>query len=289
MKRRRLTMHSKRQRALRLALTLMGGSVLIVAALFVMRLVLPAPPELDETTLCPMDGKPLGHTLVLVDKTDFHTPQHVAAIKDWIGRKKAAVGDHEMLSLRLITDRPEDAGRPLFSRCNPGDGKGMSSRWSNPRRAWERWRPSFGEPLEQALGGILRHQQAKVSPILESIDVALWDTSFSPDLPSRTLVIVSDMVQNMPGHSHYRAIPSVDAFLKTPLGRRLQTRAWRGVRVEIVYLRNVAGLGALQSASGGAQGRARGAAMSRTSPTSWSIRKGPRIVAITGTRRHTRS
>jgi hypothetical protein len=233
-------MHSKRQRALRLALTLIGGSVLIVAALFVMRLVLPAPPELDETTLCPMDGKPLGHTLVLVDKTDFHTRQHVAAIKDWIGRKKAAVGDHEMLSLRLITDRPEDAGRPLFSRCNPGDGKGMSSRWSNPRRAWERWRASFGEPLEQALGGILRDQQAKVSPILESIDVALWDTSFSPDLPSRTLVIVSDMVQNMPGHSHYRAIPSVDAFLKTPLGRRLQTRAWRGVRVEIVYLRNVA-------------------------------------------------
>jgi hypothetical protein len=240
MRHRRLTRNTKRQRGLRLAVALIGGSVAIVTSLSVVRLMLPAPPELDATTLCPLDGKPRGHTAVLVDKTDFHTPQHVAAVKDWIGRKKAAVGDQEILSVRLITDRPEDAGRPLFSRCNPGDGTGMSRRWGNPRKAWERWRASFGAPLEQALGPILRAQETKVSPILEAIDVMLWDTSFGSDVQPRTLVIMSDMVQNMPGHSHYRAIPSVEAFLRTPLGRRLQTRAWRGVRVEIVYLRNVA-------------------------------------------------
>jgi len=240
MKRRGLTKQQKRQRALWLAVALIGGSFALVAALIGVRLSLPAPVLLDEATLCPVDGKPRGHTVVVIDKTDFYSAQHVAAIKDWIARKKTGIGEQELLSVRLLTDRPEDVGQSVFQRCNPGDGKDLKRWWANPRKAHARWQASFGDPLEEALGPILSNQETKTSPILEALDVLMWDTAFGPDMPSRTLAIVSDMVQNMPDHNHYRSIPDVDAFLKTPLGRRLKSRAWQGVKVEIVYLRNVA-------------------------------------------------
>lgn len=239
MKHRGLTKQEKRYRAARLAVWLTIGPIIVIMVLGIIRASLPAPPQLDEATLCPIDGKPRGHVAILVDKTDFYAAQHVTGITHWIGRKRTSVPEQAMLSVRLITDSPEDAGRPLFSRCNPGDGRHLNRWLGNPRKALDRWLASFGKPLDDALEPILRAQETKVSPILEAIDVMMWDTTFGPDVPDRTLVIASDLVQNMPDHNHYRSVPRVDAFLETPLGKRLKSRSWQGVRVELIYLRNV--------------------------------------------------
>ena len=46
-------------------------------------------------------------------------------------------------------------------------------------------------------------------------------------------------MQHMPGHSHYERVPRVADFLASELGRRLKTKVWTGVKIDLVYLPDV--------------------------------------------------
>jgi hypothetical protein len=238
MTKRTLTRDEKRRRSKRLMWALLIVPALFVGALSAWRYSLPPPTKLDAVTLCPIGVKLRAHTVILIDKTDFHTAMHRAAIKEWIGHLKDEIGRHEMLSVRMITDRPEDAGRPVFSRCNPGDGRDLKRWRANPKKAKDLWEKSFEAPLEQALMSLLRDAEFKTSPILEALAVVAWNTTFGPDIGARRLVIASDLMQNQPDHNHYRVVPPVAAFLKTDLGRQLRSRVWTKVRIDLVYFRN---------------------------------------------------
>lgn len=188
--------------------------------------------------LCPINAVTKGHIVVLVDWTDPFTPQQRDALKDLFNRIKRDIAVHERLSLHLITGDAEKAGSPLFSFCKPLDPDNINPLIENERRLRDRWHEKFGKPLDAALSELMKGSIAPVSPILEAFDVILWSHSFQGDLPRRQLIVFSDLLQNMPDHSHYKHVPDPCTIVATPLGRRIKAKDWTNLRVVLHYWRN---------------------------------------------------
>src|SRR6478735_3127540 len=101
----------------------------------------PRPPELDRTSQCPISG-PEGITVVLVDTSDdLPEParREVAGILDDLITR---LPPYHKLDIRVL-DIAGMRSRSLFSRCNPGDGAGLSEWTSNPQLARMRWLEDF--------------------------------------------------------------------------------------------------------------------------------------------------
>jgi hypothetical protein len=195
--------------------------------------------RVDPLTLCPQ-GVPLrSHTLLAADITDLPTHQHRAAFARWVDHLKDGVARYEMLSIRAIADKGDVAATNVFSRCNPGDGRDTSFLWGDPDEIKAQWESSFKTPLLDALNKqLLGRPPTERSAILEALDLIMWDDSFGAQIPARRLIIISDLLQNMPGHNHYKHIPTADEFLATPLGQSLKAKVWTNLKVDIVYLPN---------------------------------------------------
>ena len=53
----------------------------------------------------------------------------------------------------------------------------------------------------------------------------------------RRLVVVSDLLQNVPGYSHYQSPPDFEQWRGTPYAREFLDLSLLGVRVDILYLK----------------------------------------------------
>ena len=95
------------------------------------------------------------------------------------------------------------------------------------------------DPLEQVLDReLLAESETMTSAILDLIDLSLWDPRFGADIAHRRLVIVSDLMENMPspGINHYKKVPSLSTVLSMPIGKRLKSKNWSGMLIDLVYL-----------------------------------------------------
>ena len=64
--------------------------------------------------------------------------------------------------------------RSLFSKCNPGDGAGLSEWTDNPRIARLRWIEDFRKPAAEAVKSSISSAKATSSPIMAAIqDIAI--------------------------------------------------------------------------------------------------------------------
>ena len=204
----------------------------------------------DEITMCPLNGRPSGHTLVMVDWTDPFTEQQRNELRGIIYRLKNEIAVDEKLSVHIITANVEDSAIPVkykgvdgslqeFNKCKPLDPNKINPLVENERRQKEKWEASFGRPLEQLLAKLLEGSEAPQSPILEAIDVIMWGPDFQGNLPARRLVIVSDLLQNTNDQTHLKGpLPDVCSVMETPLGRSLKSKNWERVTVVLHYWRN---------------------------------------------------
>jgi hypothetical protein len=58
---------------------------------------------------------------------------------------------------------------------------------------------------------------------------------FGPSTPGRRLVIFSDLMQNVPGYSHFSAKLDYKEFRATPYAKRLAPNL-NGVDIQVIYL-----------------------------------------------------
>lgn len=216
-----------------LALSMAAFGVLVAVPSF-----LPEKVALDPRTLCPTARLVADRTIVLVDRTDRFTDAQLARLRRTIVRVRTKLPAHARLSIHLLTADPATAATPVFDLCDPGDGATVDPLTGNPRRAQERYESEFGAPLDHVLASLATPQDAPRSPIIEAITQLGWATDFDPSTPNRRLVVVSNLLQNTPNGSHYRRLPNVEQVLSSPTGRRLLAAGLKGVRVELVYLRN---------------------------------------------------
>src|SRR5689334_17645874 len=97
----------------------------------------PQKPQLDRVSLCPLTG-PHGVVVVLVDTTDDLPETTKRDVMGVLNDEINALPPYFKLDVRVL-DTVGSRSQSLFSKCNPGDGAGLSEWTDNPRIARQRW------------------------------------------------------------------------------------------------------------------------------------------------------
>jgi len=190
--------------------------------------------SLDVETLCPKAG-PVSQFDVLIDRTDPLTEIQGEALKRQILAWADAVPKHGAF-------RVYEVGyggallQPVVSVCNPGDGSDQSSLDSNPAMWRRRYEEKFTAPIQDMLDRMRLDEEQNKSPIMEGVH-AIAVKDFGPDAPKgpKSLMVVSDLLQNQSGFSLYKDVPRIDAFWPTPYAASLRVNL-TGIHVEVYML-----------------------------------------------------
>jgi hypothetical protein len=163
----------------------------------------PTRPTLDAQTLCPITG-PQGITVVLVDTSDDLPETTRREVLGMLEDMIASLPPFYRLDIRVL----EIAGvrsRSLFSKCNPGDGAGLSEWTDNPRIARMRWIDGFRKPAADAVKNSIASAKANSSPIMAAIqDIAIDQFSgAAAQNAKKTLFVISDMIEYTKDYSQY--------------------------------------------------------------------------------------
>ncbi|HLH94133.1 MAG TPA: hypothetical protein VKW08_03355 [Xanthobacteraceae bacterium] len=219
---------------------LLGGALAVVAlgllaAGAYVYATVARPPTLDETSLCPVDG-PRAVDVVLLDSTDEIPDAAKKEIRSALSDMAETLAPYELLEIRLLDAKTPD-GRMIFSKCNPGDGSGLSEYTANPRLARQRWLEEFRSPLDSALDASFAPLPGKTSPIMETIQrIALERfTGRNVENVPKTLVLVSDMLQHGADYSQYTGDLSFDRFKASRAYKNVRTDL-HGANVIIYYI-----------------------------------------------------
>lgn len=216
-----------------------GVALLIVTAAVVAWVVytqVSRDPPLDKVTMCPASG-PLGHIVLLVDKTDpLNFTQRQAfslAMKELVETK---VPEGHLLSVFVLGERFEQSALPIIELCNPGSDVGKSELSANLKRLRRQYEERFVRPLEDAAKALVAEEPAKASPIFEMLQLVGINgfRKHAVKGPKR-LVLVSDMLHNTPQFSMYAGPAEFELFESTDYAKRTQSEL-RDVSVELHYL-----------------------------------------------------
>jgi hypothetical protein len=186
---------------------------------------LPAKPTIDQQSLCPTDGA-RGTTVVLVDTSDDLPSATGREVKGILDDLIANLPPLHRLEIRVL-DIPANRSRALFSKCNPGDGAGLSEWTDNPRLARMRWIESFQKPANEAILGSLASAKASSSPIMAALqDIAIerFSSERSRSM-TKKLVVISDMIEHTRDYSQYPRAGdlSYQRFKKSPAYLKYRT------------------------------------------------------------------
>ncbi len=195
--------------------------------------------SLDPDTLCPKAG-PIAQFDVLVDRTDALTEIQGEALKRQITAWADAVPKHGAFRVYEVGHNGTDGGggllQPVVAVCNPGDGSDQSSLDSNPAMWRQRYEDKFTAPIQTMLERMRLDEEQAHSPIMEGVQ-AIAVKDFGPDAPKgpKSLMVVSDLLQNQSGFSLYKGVPQIDAFWPTPYAGSLRVNL-TGIHVEVYML-----------------------------------------------------
>ena len=183
----------------------------------------------DAETLCRSDGAYPEITVVLLDLSSALSDVQKLSVKNELTRIRDATPRFGRIEIFAVDDRAPRVLEPLLALCNPGRGDDMSEIYQNPQLARQRWERDFARTLEAAIERLLATPEAETSPIFEAIQAVALRTFDDPKLgavPSRRLVLVSDLLQNVPGRlSMYQGVPKFDDVARTPY--------WLDVKAEL--------------------------------------------------------
>jgi hypothetical protein len=160
-------------------------------------------PVLDAQSLCPVTG-PQGVTVVLVDTSDDLPETTRRELLGQLDDMITTLPPFYRLDIRVL-DITGVRSRSLFSKCNPGDGAGLSEWTDNPRIARLRWIEDFRRPAAAAVKNSMASAKATSSPIMAAIqDIAIDQFSAAATQNARkTLYIISDMIEFTRDYSQY--------------------------------------------------------------------------------------
>jgi hypothetical protein len=182
-------------------------------------------PKLDSASLCPVTG-PEGITVVLIDTSDDLPEPAQRQVLGLLEDQISELPEYHKLDIRVL-DIAGSRSRSLFSKCNPGDGAGLSEWTDNPRLARMRWIENFRQPAKDAVKSSLSSAKAKNSPIMGAIqDIAIDQFSSSAaQKVEKKLIVISDMLEFTPLYSQYPAAGdlSYQRFKRSPAYLKFRT------------------------------------------------------------------
>jgi hypothetical protein len=189
----------------------------------------------DQTTFCPLEGWK-AITVMLLDTSDPLPKPTTDEVTKLLTDIVDDLPEYALLEVRIL-DPAFGAGRLVFSLCNPGDGRGLNEFTGNPILAKRRWKERFREPLDRALDSGLQPQRSDTSPILATLQGIAIDrfTGKAAGQITKSLVIVSDMIEYGKDYSQYRGDLSYQRFKATPAYAKFRTDL-NEATVQILYV-----------------------------------------------------
>ncbi len=200
-----------------------AAAIAAFAAIFYFKASSEKPVVRDQATLCPVTG-PTAVRVVLLDATDDLPGAARKEISTLLMDEVTAAAANELVEIRLL-DPAADGGRIVFSRCNPGDGSGLSEWIANPELARKKWLESFQKPVQQALEDGLRPSQAATSPLLRTLQTIAIERFTGRDAAPRPkrLIVLSDLIEHGPKYSQYSGKLKYDDFRKLDFYKDVRT------------------------------------------------------------------
>ena len=192
----------------------------------------------DPKTLCPIEG-PIGHNILLVDKTDPLNLAQKAAfdllVTDVVSNKTPP---GYLLSIFVLGDDFVTQTKPLVELCNPGDGRGHNELTENIKQLNRQYKDRFLNPIFEQSTQLLSIAPAQESPILEMLQMVSLNSiqKHHVDGP-KTLIVLSDLLQNSKQLNMYKVLPTFEQFTSTAYAHKTQIN-FQGVDIQIHYLQN---------------------------------------------------
>ena len=214
-----------------LAAVLAAVAVLVAIALWPRR-------ALDAETQCPTDGL-YPRTAVLIDATDALSANQVKTIREQLNALRRRLALHEWVGIFVLNDDNLVLPSPAVALCYPGDESSANPLYENPRDIQRRFEREFRTPIDAAVARLEGLPSSNKSPILEMIRAVALDRSFDSTV-ERRLVVVSDLLQNVPAYSHYQSPPDFARWRDTPYAQQFLELSLLSVRVDILYLKREA-------------------------------------------------
>ncbi|MFH2059389.1 MAG: hypothetical protein ABIJ59_10875 [Pseudomonadota bacterium] len=176
-----------------------------------------------------------AHTIIVLDKTDSLSINQQKFIPIFINREKDKLKTSEKLSIFTLTENTYVNPEPIFSKCNPGNGKNANQLYQNPVKIQMRFDEFFSKPLKENMSNMLSDNTGSKSPIFEMIKELSLRDDFNDDVQERTLIIISDLMHHTSEFSHYKNRSTYGYFSKKPYAYEVAT-SLNSVTVKIVYL-----------------------------------------------------
>ncbi len=219
-----------------------AGIALVVVAIVSLFVIRPRPVGRDADTLCPVSG-PSAVTAILVDTSD-----RVSALSraDILGRLDDEVRAGKPDELFLAFETQVESGgvlEPLVETCHPGDPDKANPLIQSRQLIAKRLDERFLEPLREVFSELLDREEAKSSPLMESVQsvaVTVLGRREHADVPRR-LLLVSDLMQNTESLSFFRRQVDYHAFAGSRGADALSTDL-DGVTVEVLFVQREAHL-----------------------------------------------
>lgn len=198
--------------------------------------------------LCPVQGED-SLTVVLVDLTDPLSVAQKQDFKNQLERIRNSVPKYGRITLYQVAPTDQELLRPVLDLCNPGDGSDATETTGNPKRDRRRWEAKFSAPLDRAFDQLTQETGAKSSPIFKSVQSVVLSKLQRPDAAGKrkTLVVVSDLLQNDGGLDFYKHVPTWDELKHSDQYQRSRADL-NGVDME-VWMLSRPGLANLQNTS----------------------------------------
>ena len=221
----------------RLGIALIAASVFSMLGLFGLGWAREAFHEdRDPRSGCRVDAPPAGYTALIVDQTDVLSDAQLARLAEERDRILARVGPDAMVSIYAVNEHAGPLLAPELALCSPGAGRDANPLYQNPRKREARFRRQFAERLDAVVARLLQPHISPTSPILETIQAVAASEPFQRATGPRELVIVSDLLENVPAFSHYRGAPSFERFRASGHAARVMADL-HGAALRLVYLR----------------------------------------------------
>jgi hypothetical protein len=184
---------------------------------------------------------PTDQTVILVDQSEALTDTHrrfaLSFIKDYVAddarfsvRSRIALFTFSKLNFE---SQGSPSFRPASDLCRPpSQGNEL---YENNRRITKDFYLRFLIPVTTALEQSLTTEVGERSPILETLQLISRSQEIE-DGGRKTLILVSDMLQNTAGFSHYRERRSYADFVQSGFASDVKAD-FRDWNVMVVYLR----------------------------------------------------
>jgi hypothetical protein len=193
--------------------------------------------QTNTETLCPSATPPSEILVLLLDMSDeFTEPQRLQILNE-LERFRSDVRQFGLIEVYAVDRIGERITKPVQHLCNPGSDADVNRLYQNPKMARERWE-SFSAKLEEELARLMATNESSTSPIFEAIQSTALRTFNLPrhdGIPKR-LVLVSDLMQNVPGKlTQYRSTIAFSELKASSYFAEVRADL-DGVAVHLVYL-----------------------------------------------------